>query len=74
VSVAESAGGKIFPGALAAGGVLGLIPHVGVYNQFSRTREECEKSLTEQFGQTFVDKINKLGRDEKGLEEAIRLL
>ena len=73
MSTAEPAGWKLFPGALAAGGVLGIIPHVGVYKQFSRVREECEKSLVEQFGQTFLDKLKKLGGDEKGLEEAIRL-
>lgn len=73
-AMAKNTGGQFFHGAMAVGGVISAIPHVGVSNQFSQIKQKCEEALRSRFGDGFLKQINKLSRDEKGFEKAIRLL
>ncbi len=67
-------GSRVFHGTNAAVGMGFMLPHVGVSLQMRSIQDECREYLANRFGQDFLNDLDGLQMDKKGLDTVIALL
>jgi hypothetical protein len=74
LTIIQTRSGAVRSGVLASAALMSVCPHFGVARQFHRIQQRCESALRSRFGDSFLQEMEGLTRNEHGFRKLIELL